>query len=145
MNKSIMLSLNPKWFELIMSGQKTREVRKRAPLQRHPYKVYLYCTKNGNDVYRCGVKGKFKPYLMNGSVCGEFTCVSTTEYSEPWRDKAFGTCLTAPEMYKYAAGAKKLSFMAIENPILYEKPKNLADFGIKRAPQSWCYLKGESK
>lgn len=143
MSRPILLSLNPKWFELIMTGRKTIEVRKRAPLQTHPYKVYLYCTKAGEVIYRAGVKGKFKPYQMNGTVCGEFTCVSTTEYSPPWRDHELGTCLTAPELYKYAAGANKLCYMKIENPILYDKPKQLADFGITWAPQSWCYLEDE--
>ena len=141
--RAIMLSLNPKWFEPIMNGKKTFEVRKRAPLQEHPYKVYLYCTMNGGPIYRAGIKGKIKPYLMNGTVCGEFTCVSTTDRNPPWKDNIGGTCLTAPEMYVYAGKAEKLSFMAIKDPIIYDKPKHLSDFGIKYAPQSWCYLKEE--
>ena len=136
------MSLNPQWFMPIMSGLKRREVLKRAPLNRHPYKVYLYCTKGGEPVFRNGIIGTdVRPYLMNGTVCGEFTCVSTVEYGPPWRDKVFGTCLSAPQLYQYAAGAEKLCFMAIENPILYEKPKTLEDFGLTRAPMSWCYLK----
>ena len=145
MSRPIMLSLNPQWFEKIMTGEKTREVRKRVPMQKGPYKVYLYCTKAGETIYRAGVKGKIKPYLMNGTVCGEFTCVTTIDYTPPWSGHVLGTCLTAPELYAYAAGAEKLSYMVIEDPVLYDKPKSLADFGLKYAPQSWQYLEEEEE
>lgn len=31
----------------------------------------------------------------------------------------------------------------IDNLEIFDKPKELSDYGIKRAPQSYCYLKGE--
>ena len=142
--RDVLLSLNPQWFEPIMDGRKTFEVRKRAPLQKHPYKVYLYCTKSGETIYRAGNKGKVKPYLMNGTVCGEFTCVSTTEYNPPWHGKTAGTCLTERELWDYMGGFYgKLYFMKIKDPIIYDKPKTLEDFGLKWVPQSWCYIGGK--
>ena len=140
MGKAVLLSLNPKWFEPIMQGKKTKEVRKRAPLIKHPYKVYLYCTKNGEIAYRAGVKGKFKPYQMNGTICGEFTCVSTVEQTPPFKDCMAGTYLTAREFYSFLGESDKMSFMLIKDPILYDKPKTLADFGLKYPPQSWRYV-----
>lgn len=138
MGKAVLMSINPQWVWKIMSGEKTKEVRKRAPLIKHPYKVYVYCTKGGEqyDVNDNGVRG----YRINGTVCGEFTCVSTTEYSPPWNNKTFGTCLWPKELYAYAAGACKLCYMAIENPVMYDKPKSLADFGLEHPPMSWQYV-----
>lgn len=41
---------------------------------------------------------------------------------------------------EYAKGADRLYAYRLENPIRYGKPKTLSDIGLKRAPQSWCYL-----
>lgn len=43
--KSVMISINPKWCELIVSGKKTVEVRKTKPKLETPFKVYIYMTK----------------------------------------------------------------------------------------------------
>mgnify|MGYP002526511972 FL=1 len=139
MSKAVMMSLKPKWIELILNGAKTREVRKRAPLLRQPIKVYLYCTKD-EEAWMAGIKGKYQSYQMNGMVCGEVTCVSITEYNRPFGNSIYGTCLTAKELYEYAAPNDTLSYMALENPVMYDVPKPLDDFGLKRAPQSWQYV-----
>ena len=146
MSRDVLLSLNPQWFEPIMDGRKTIEVRKRAPLQKHPYKVYLYCTKGGENLYlskfkQNGAYGSHEICKLNGTVCGEFTCVSTTEYNPPWHGKTAGTCITERELWDYMDRFYgKLCFMAIKDPILYDVPLTLEDFGLTRAPQSWQYV-----
>ena len=45
--KSVLISIKPKWCELIVSGKKTVEVRKTKPKLETPFKCYIYCTKNG--------------------------------------------------------------------------------------------------
>ena len=137
--RDVIMSLHPKWCNLILQGMKTREVRKRAPLQRTPFKVYLYCTK-GEEAWMAGVKGKRDSYQMNGMVCGEATCVSITEYSRPFGNQIYGTCLTAKKLNEYAGVNNKLSYMALENPVTYDKPKELSEFGLKRPPQNWQYV-----
>lgn len=42
--KSVMISIKPKWCELIASGKKTVEVRKTRPKIATPFKCYIYCT-----------------------------------------------------------------------------------------------------
>lgn len=42
--QAVMLSVQPKWCELIANGKKTIEVRKRRPKLETPFKVYIYCT-----------------------------------------------------------------------------------------------------
>ena len=43
--KSVLISIKPKWCELIASGKKTIEVRKTRPKCDTPFKCYIYCTK----------------------------------------------------------------------------------------------------
>lgn len=43
--KSVLISIQPKWCELIASGKKTIEVRKTAPKLETPFKCYIYQTK----------------------------------------------------------------------------------------------------
>jgi len=42
--KSVLISIQPKWCELIASGKKTVEVRKTKPKLQTPFKCYIYCT-----------------------------------------------------------------------------------------------------
>ena len=44
--KSVLISIKPKWCELIASGKKTIEVRKTRPKCDTPFKCYIYCTKD---------------------------------------------------------------------------------------------------
>ncbi|MEO2293093.1 hypothetical protein ABG885_07465, partial [Bifidobacterium longum] len=57
-----------------------------------------------------------------------------------WREYGAAACLTEKEFDEYAKGADMLYAYRLENPIRYGKPKTLSDIGLKRAPQSWCYL-----
>ena len=92
MMKSIMISIKPKWCELIASGEKTIEIRKTRPKIDTPFKCYIYCTNSGRPL----VWGSPTPYLTderltqtygysredaekifgcwNGKVIGEFVC-----------------------------------------------------------------------
>lgn len=42
--KAVLISINPKWCELIANGKKTIEIRKTIPKLKVPFKVYIYCT-----------------------------------------------------------------------------------------------------
>lgn len=102
--KSVLLSIQPKWCELIASGKKTVEVRKTKPKIDAPFKCYIYCTKEShkntlhtyvNSGYgrkKFGVIGhwrsgkeivdvnphlpayRYNAYLAEGKVIGEFVC-----------------------------------------------------------------------
>lgn len=91
-----MLSIQPKWCELIASGKKTIEVRKTRPQIETPFKCYIYCT--ASDVHSCLVVGGGSAELFhccnyktafvgggvvgNGKVIGEFVCdrIETYDY-----------------------------------------------------------------
>lgn len=44
MDKSVLISIRPKWCEKITSGEKTIEVRKTRPKLDTPFRCYIYCT-----------------------------------------------------------------------------------------------------
>ena len=48
-NKAVLLSVQPKWCELIATGKKTIEIRKTKPKIKVPFKAYIYCTKDRNN------------------------------------------------------------------------------------------------
>lgn len=65
--KSVMISIQPKWCELIASGKKTVELRKTKPDIDTPFKVYIYCTKP---------KGKYDYGLcIDRGICGTLKSV----------------------------------------------------------------------
>lgn len=47
--KTVLISIQPKWCEKIISGEKTVEVRKTRPKLETPFKCYIYCTKGDKD------------------------------------------------------------------------------------------------
>ncbi len=99
--KSVLISIQPKWCELIASGKKTVEVRKTKPKLETPFKAYIYCTQAKKPVFDdiserivmyeddlaltnrwgqgkcvqnpCGMMLEGELFL-NGRVIGEFVC-----------------------------------------------------------------------
>lgn len=67
-NKAVLISIQPKWCELILKGKKTVEVRKTRPKLETPFKCYVYQTKgkeklidiikDGDDCYGETYHGK---------------------------------------------------------------------------------------
>ena len=89
--KSVMLSIQPKWVEKIVKGEKTIEVRKTRPKIETPFKAYIYCTK-GKDgyewLYRVDNNGYGKAQSWHGKVIGEFICDKVDDFycaSVPYR------------------------------------------------------------
>lgn len=92
--KSVLISIQPKWCELIADGKKTVEVRKTKPKIDVPFKCYIYCTKP----YTASTEDNFYIYLpphdtpkrANGKVIGEFICDRIDNYEcELWNDEAY--------------------------------------------------------
>ena len=138
MNKAVLISIHPEWCKHIFIDQdKKYEVRKRAPLLKTPYKVYVYCTLR--EPYLHYGNGFFSG-AFNGLVMGEFICIHNWKRGAPWYNQTNGTCLTAKQLNDYANG-KGLVFMEIKDPILYIKPKELKEFDVNRPPQSFQFIK----
>lgn len=101
--KSILISIKPKYCELMAAGKKTIEVRKTKPKIETPFKCCIYCTLpkerfsigQGNyacsdNLYLCNNKIKFgdgfddfdkETISLNGKVIGEFVCDEIYQYT----------------------------------------------------------------
>ena len=142
--KAILMSIQPKWCELIASGEKTIEVRKTAPKE-VPFKVYMYESLGKKISCRqcaiwqnCPMRSPFGCNEGAGAVVGEFICDKIEEcipdynpvtqeffYNE-WEDSE-AACLTAEEQSKYGKG-KPLYGLHISELKIYDEPKELGEF-----------------
>ena len=156
--KSVLISIKPKWCELIANGKKTIEVRKTRPKCDTPFKCYIYCTKGKSLFWTSDPFDICLDICLNGKVIGEFVCDAIYDCRDVNRDD---TCITVAEWLKYTKGHKgKVYGWHISDLVIYDKPKELSEFGkpvichrgiqkdncngcwdceIKRPPQSWCY------
>lgn len=146
--KSVLISIKPKWCELIESGKKTIEVRKTRPNIETPFRCYIYCTqsgkyKNGKSVKNIWLnRGTDRRFIGNGKVIGEFVCDCITPLynvcTDEWRLLRGGlheiekqlvwmACLTEEELREYANG-KYCYAWHISDLKIYDKPRELSEF-----------------
>lgn len=137
--KSILLSIKPKYAELIARGEKTIEVRKTAPKE-VPFKCYIYMTQGTYKdlgLYSEGI------YQNRMKVIGEFICDKVDKYEPQVILCAYyevngayvkenlrynsGTCLSYEDMVNYSKG-KTLYGWHIFDLKIYDKPKGLNEF-----------------
>ena len=127
--KAVLISIKPKWCELIASGKKTVEVRKTKPKLETPFKVYIYCTKDKKGWFHFGKKQR-----LDGMVIGEFLCDEIRDARECFIGPS---CLTTEEWLKYTDGYKKPVWgWHISDLKIYEKPTKLGEFHFP--PERYC-------
>ena len=134
--KSVLISIQPKWCELIASGKKTVEVRKTRPKIDVPFKCYVYCTKSRKPYESFAVSGK--PFECSGKVIGEFVCNAVEYYTSnctvfesvllPSPSELEEMCLTRDEFNGYGTRGKLLYGWHISDLVIYDKPKELREF-----------------
>ena len=143
--KAVLISIQPKWCELIASGKKTVEVRKTRPKLETPFKVYIYATKH-RDRLKFHKKGSFVvSKAITDKVIGEFVCDEIYQYStsdlegQTISDEEMQklSCLTKKELrdYEYSATPKDYCIYLIglygwhiSNLVIYDEPKELSEF-----------------
>ena len=149
--KSVLISIRPKWCELIASGKKTIEVRKTRPKIETPFKVYIYCTQARNPIRDSGrilmyeddlaltnrwgqgklienpcgamMEGEF---FLNGKVIGEFVCDSIFMIWNGYAGNLGDDCLTFEERENYLKGNNGYGWH-ISDLVIYDKPKELSE------------------
>lgn len=133
--QAVLISIQPKWCELIASGKKTIEARKTRPKINTPFKCYIYECKSKTKYWSQPMP---KPYTEGrGKVIGGFVCDRITEIvcwddtKETNIDETL-TCLTYEEIEKYGNG-KLLYGWHISELKIYDKPKNIKEF-LKPCP-----------
>lgn len=156
--KAVLISIQPKWCELIASGKKTVEVRKTKPKIETPFKCYIYCTIDKRLLHKFDkgervddehffdkhvfvrqntwIRGHFNP---NKKVIGEFVCDEISDYTKAFFDEQEerDTDDIARFIYhsqiKYAdlcsyVGLKDFYGWHISDLVIYDKPKELSEF-----------------
>lgn len=133
--KSVLISVQPKWCELIASGKKTIEIRKTKPKLETPFKCYIYMTA-GNASYP--IKKNGEPYICHNNggrvVIGEFICDNIFLWNQDIHDNDTITieeaselaCLSEDELLNYADGY--FYGWHISNLKLYEHSRVLSEF-----------------
>lgn len=127
MSKAVMISIRPKWCELIASGKKTIEVRKSKPKLETPFKCYIYCTRSKKHRNLREVDETFG----GGMVIGEFVCDRILDILVSCSDpnmKGYpfpGTGLTDREIMDYFGNGKTGYGWHISKLVIYDKPQPL--------------------
>lgn len=152
--KAVLISIKPKYCELIASGKKTVEVRKARPKFDTPFKCYIYCTQGyGDNTFNIPISKQrlLDDYIQTDSmhslncpvgnckVIGEFVCdnISVFEYKDGGYlvkgdisttiSVQAQSCLTDYQFRKYA-GEKSCYGWHISDLVIYDKPKKLSEF-----------------
>lgn len=151
--KSVLISIQPKWVEKIVKGEKTIEIRKTRPKLETPFKCYIYCTYGKeNENYMLGKRGK---------VIGEFVCdridtvasirthcmdyITVNDKLDTHLGKI--SCLNVDELGKYLGFNKDGYGWHISDLKIYDKPKPIMKFykpcpiklGFKNCPVCELY------
>lgn len=134
--KSVLISIQPKWVEKIVKGEKTIEVRKTAPKET-PFKAYIYCTKakKQNDIIWADVFGDSGKW--NGHIIGEFVCDKVEKLEEHIEEGGRYYTLNGDfneeaqldnwQLRDYGKG-KPLYGWHISDLQIYDRPRELSEF-----------------
>lgn len=160
--KSVLMSIQPKWCQLIVGGKKTIVVRKTKPKLEVPFKVYIYCTYGeglieANDKclpnHLIGRKvSKYKTWqnCCNGKVIGEFMCDTIFDLHEKALFAGMDeinksvieeySCVDIDELLHYKGNKNKIYGWGISDLVIYDEPKELGEF--KKINREWRKRKG---
>ena len=118
----VILSLHQKWWQKMVTGEKVLELRKTKPQCKAPFRVLVYIT---------GGVG----------IVGEFICPEVMEIKN-LKEAERKSQVPVHDICIYATGSRnKVYGWEVSAVREYEKPLALAELGIKRAPQSWQYIR----
>jgi predicted transcriptional regulator len=127
---AVLISIKPKWVNLILSGKKTIEIRKTIPKLAPPFTCYIY--ESGT-----------------GCVVGEFVCTKT-EYYTNHQGRYLGSanippksCVNVRELIDYAGETGVGFAWHISSVKEYETPLTLSAFQIactQKTPCNECQL-----
>lgn len=124
-----IISIKPKYAEMIFNGEKDCGLRRVVP-KKEVDKYYIYASSP-----ICKVVGYFTVYYT-------MSCDTVEELYEHVLTCDLSTGITCEEFVQYFNGSKECGLLFIRKVVGIEH-KTLNDFGIKRAPQNYCYTKGE--
>lgn len=168
MSKAVLISIRPKWCELIASGKKTIEVRKTRPMLETPFKCYIYCTKTkkgepfmlqtqDSHDFTCG---KTYRATSGGEIIGEFVCDQIEEIAVAFRggdgpltarggnEVWYGgmvehmSCLSTEAICRYVGGVGGVGYgWHISKLLIYDEPLWLSQMTAEKRGRGF-YIRG---
>ena len=120
---AILLSINPEYVERIISGEKKYEFRK-SVCKRKVDKIIIYST---SPVMKVVGEADIKEILVDNP-------------EKIWAITKKKSGVKKEFFDKYYEGKEEAIAYELEHVVAYENPKKLLDYGIKTAPQSFCYI-----
>ena len=145
--KAVLISIQPKWCELIASGKKMVEVRKTKPKIETPFKCYIYETQGRTETPWIDEDGH-EIFKGRGQVIGEFVCdkivplvlMESGGYYIPYKEGCGLACMTVGEAKRYGKG-KPLYAWHISDLVIYDEPKDLREFYTPcKMTEGSCYF-----
>ena len=130
MNRAVLISIKPRWCELIADGKKTLEVRRTRPRMLAPFKVYIYETR-GDERFGNAAYNSVKIGNGRGKVIGEFICDWCDVYmrnSADISELALQSLVQQSDLYVYMGEKNYLYGWHITDLIMYGTPKELSEF-----------------
>lgn len=150
--KAVLISIKPKYCDLIADGKKTVEVRKTKPKIKTPFKVYIYETQGRTETPWVDEDGH-EIFKGRGQVIGEFVCdkidnieirhftvfghenIYTAIGENPDYQWLKHSCLEYNEVVQYGKLAPLYGWH-ISNLVIYDEPKELSEF---EKPHDYIY------
>lgn len=120
---SVLMSIKPQYVNKIFLGEKIFEFRTTL-CKRKVTKMYIYATSPIKKVV--------------GEVTIEKVLIDTPE--NIWEQTKEKAGIEKDSFFFYYNGKEKAIAYQLKNIIKYTIPKELSEFGIKKAPQSYQYI-----
>lgn len=124
--KALLLSIKPEYVEKILQGEKKFEYRKRLAKEDVSY-IYVYSTAPSMKVVAS--------IHIEGHLSDSPTAL--------WEKTKAAAGISRAKFRDYFRGCKTAYAYKLGKVEVFESPKNLSDFGVAVAPQSFVYIKIE--
>lgn len=124
--KALLLSIKPEYVEKILQGEKRFEYRKRLAKEDVSY-IYVYSTAPSMKVVAS--------VHIEGHLSDSPTAL--------WEKTKAAAGISRAKFRDYFRGCKTAYAYKLGKVEVFESPKNLSDFGVAVAPQSFVYIKIE--
>lgn len=122
--KALLLSIKPEYAEKILKGEKKFEYRKRLAKEDVSY-IYIYSTAPSMKVVAL--------VHIEGHLSDSPTAL--------WEKTKAAAGISRAKFRDYFRGCKTAYAYELGKVEVFESPKNLSDFGVAVAPQSFVYIK----
>ena len=125
----VLLSIKPKYAEMILNGEKQYEFRRTIFKSPSVKKVVIYASSPTSKII-----GEF-----------EIDCILSLDTAELWMRTMEYSGIDKSFYDSYFSGKNVGHAIKIKNVTRYSKHKELKEFEIKHAPQSFAYIHSDTQ